>query len=93
MYSTEVPMKFRFCTDTCPKCHQAFNFPSHVLSQDANGIQFDYMCRNSKCGNVWGTFYSKHVAHHLSANALFTALSEGLKAIDSQDKAAGVGVK
>jgi hypothetical protein len=83
MFSTSIPLAFRFCTDGCPSCHRTINLPiAHSTTRD-NGteaeshIKLTYAC---ECGRTWFTWWSKQTAKQRSTHEHLELLEAGVVA-------------
>ena len=82
MFSTHIPLKFRFCADACSSCRERGVFLAlpHDFSTQRNGLRFYYQCR--KCSTKWSTWFDAQSARaHSEANHI-ELLREGLLSLD-----------
>ena len=73
MFSTTVPLRFRFCVDRCAHCHH-YGFPlTHRLEE--NYLRLNYQC---KCRHTYSVSCSLEAATAHSTAALIDILEAGL---------------
>lgn len=76
MYSTNIPLKWRFCGKSCHKCRTPYNFPARVHENKPEVVTLSYRCR--KCQTQWNYNWDKATASQHSSACLYDVLAAGL---------------
>lgn len=78
--NTQIPLKYRFCVDGCPTCHQ-WTLPQ-TFADDATGITLQYTC--GACYHSWPCWWDAQVAKDNSTWGLITIVRAGIASMNAR---------